>query len=82
LRNRINNAIKDMFVTLDDPPADDDYEGWSKKADRFARNLLHCDHLSKLKKNAIPNSNGDALPCAQAPQAPADAGDPMDLSAA
>lgn len=82
LRNRVNNAIKDMFVTLDNPPADDDYEGWSKKADRFARNLLHRDHLSKLEKNATPSTNGGGPSRAQAPQTPADAGDPMDLSAA
>lgn len=83
LKTRVNDKIKDMFVTLDDPPADHDYDGWSKKADRFARNLDHRSHLAKLEKgtphlrnNPIPSPRADLSP------APADTGDPMDLSAA
>ncbi|KAK4148347.1 hypothetical protein C8A00DRAFT_39129, partial [Chaetomidium leptoderma] len=83
LRTRVNSNIKDMFATLSEPPADGDYEAWSKKADRFARNLDHRNHLAKLERNA-PHSRSNLTPSPRTdlPPAPADTGDPMDLSAA
>jgi hypothetical protein len=83
LRTRVNGNIKDMFATLSEPPADCDYEGRSKKADRFARNLDHRDHLAKLEKSAPHSRNNlTSSPRADLSPAPADTGDPMDLSAA
>lgn len=83
LRTRVHDNIKDMFATLDEPPADDDYDGWSKKADRFARNLDHRDHLAKLEKGTPRSWNNlKPSPRIDSSTTPADTGDPMDLSAA
>ncbi|KAK4121555.1 hypothetical protein N657DRAFT_647729 [Parathielavia appendiculata] len=83
LKTRVNDKINDMFVTLDVPPRDNDYEGGSKKADRFARNLEHRDYLAKLEKSALHSQNNlTQNPRTRLLPAPADTGDPMDLSAA
>jgi hypothetical protein len=74
LRKRLSKAITNVINNQITLPEADDYTSWTKITDSIARNLQQQEHIAKLQ-----SMNNPRAPEAPAPQAPADAGEPMEL---
>jgi hypothetical protein len=77
LRKFISPKMKDLALTLHHEIGSDDYAGWSRQMDIFAKNLANHAHLASLeKRNHRPPAQA---PAASPTVAPVVTGDPMDL---